>query len=729
MRRTGIEVIGDVPWGTHFCQFYQHKQDLIDILVPYFTAGLEANEFCMWVTSEPLAADEAAAALAEALGDLTPYLQSGQLEILSYDQWYTLDGAFSMERVLQGWVDKLTAARARGFAGLRLTGNTFWLEASDWQDFTDYEAAINGVIGQYPMLAMCTYSLTRCGAVEIMDVVSNHAFALIKRAGSWQIIESAERKKVEASLRESEQRYRSLFNGMTEGFALHEIICDEHGAPCDYRFLEINPAFERLTGLRQHEVIGRTVRETLPTTEDYWIALYGKVALTGETMQYENYSTALDRYYEVFAYRPAPGQFAVLFIDITDRKRADESLRQVNRTLLAYNHSDQALLRATDETAYLQAVCRIITEDCGYAMVWVGYAENDPEHSVRPVAHAGFEEGYLDTLRISWADTERGRGPTGTAIRTGTVYACRNMQTDPAFLPWRAEAERRGYAASVVFPLRDANRVFGALSIYSREPDPFSDEEMHLLKDLADDFAAGIVTLRLRAAKARAEEQQQILLHMVSHDLRAPMAIIHGHAELIADCLGEAGDPELVRESLRAIRRGIMRMDAMVDDLTDVARLEGGQLQLECKPLAIAGYLSDLLRRSKSVLDLPRFILQVPEDLPPVQADADRLDRILTNLLTNAQKYSEPGTPVRVRALPQPGEVVISVADQGRGISPEDLPHLFSRFYRAKGARRADSIGLGLYITRLLVEAHDGRVWVESTPGKGSTFSFTLPTA
>ena len=110
-----------------------------------------------------------------------------------------------------------------------------------------------------------------------------------------------------------------------------------------------------------------------------------------------------------------------------------------------------------------------------------------------------------------------------------------------------------------------------------------------------------------------------------------------------------------------------------------------------------------------------------------MQADADRLDRMLLNLLTNAQKYSDPGTPVQVRALPREHEVVISVTDQGGGITPEDLPHLFSRFYRAKGARRADSIGLGLYITRLLVEAHGGDVRVESEPGKGSTFSFSLP--
>ncbi len=209
MRHTGIQIIGDVPWGTHFCQFYQDQQDLIDTLVPYFKAGLQNNEFCMWITSEPLRAEEAKSALSREVGNLDDYLRNGQIEILDYSQWYTVGGRFEAGAVLQGWVAKLEAALQRGFDGLRLTGNTFWLEKSDWQDFTEYEAMVDGVIGRYPMLAICTYSLAKCGAPEIMDVVSNHAFALIKRAGKWQVVESAERKRFETALRESEEQLRA----------------------------------------------------------------------------------------------------------------------------------------------------------------------------------------------------------------------------------------------------------------------------------------------------------------------------------------------------------------------------------------------------------------------------------------------------------------------------------------------------------------------------------------
>ena len=140
-------------------------------------------------------------------------------------------------------------------------------------------------------------------------------------------------------------------------------------------------------------------------------------------------------------------------------------------------------------------------------------------------------------------------------------------------------------------------------------------------------------------------------------------------------------------------------------------------------------YFMDFLQRNAGVLDTDRIQLDVPEELPLVSADYNRLERVFTNLLSNALKYSDTDTPVVVRAL-QVGEMVeIAITDQGKGIPPDDLPHLFERFYRAQGARKADGIGLGLYIAKALVEAHGGRIWVESEEGKGSTFSFTLPVA
>jgi PAS domain S-box-containing protein len=181
-------------------------------------------------------------------------------------------------------------------------------------------------------------------------------------------------------------------------------------------------------------------------------------------------------------------------------------LAKANRMLNILSACIESVMRAAEESTLLQEICRIIVEIGGYSLVWIGYAEQDADCTVRPVAQAGFEDGYLDTLGITWAEGERGQGPTGTAIRTSKPCIASDIQTDPQFAPWRKEAIRRGYASSIALPLKFGGRVFGALNIYAAEPDAFHDEEVRLLMELADDLAFGLSSLREREARWRAEE-------------------------------------------------------------------------------------------------------------------------------------------------------------------------------------------------------------------------------
>jgi len=246
---------------------------------------------------------------------------------------------------------------------------------------------------------------------------------------------------------------------------------------------------------------------------------------------------------------------------------------------------------------------------------------------------------------------------------------------------------------------------------------------------LHDDTIVGVVgtytdITPLRELQARQED----MTRMISHDLRAPLSVVYGHAQLLADVMGVHARTEMEQESVRAIEAAAIRMNAMIQDLVDAARAEGGQLLLRRQPVALEAFLNDLCARNAAALDVSRIRLAIPPDLPPVDADPDRLERIMTNLLSNAVKYSPPGTPVLVRARRHGAQVEVSVSDQGYGIAPEDQVRLFERFYRVK-TTRAEGVGLGLYITRILVEAHGGRIGVESTVGEGSTFTFTLPIA
>ncbi len=219
------------------------------------------------------------------------------------------------------------------------------------------------------------------------------------------------------------------------------------------------------------------------------------------------------------------------------------------------------------------------------------------------------------------------------------------------------------------------------------------------------------------------QEQREDMIRIVSHDLRNPLASIIGHAQAIQRQIGQPG---IVEKSAGAIGTSAARMKSMIQDLVDSALLEAGQMILEEKPVDLASLVYDLLSRSKTAMDTGRVKVNIPSDLPLVLADSNGLERIFVNLLTNALKYSFPDTDVVIRAEKTGDEVTISVADRGVGIAPEEIPHLFVRYYRARRTDRAEGLGLGLYITKKLVDAHGGRIWVESELGKGSTFFFTL---
>jgi len=205
IRKSGIGIIGDVPWGSHMCQFYKNKKDLISVLLPYFKAGLENNELCVWITSVPLRVDDAIRSLKKEVKNLDDYFLKHQIEIYDYCQWYTKSGVFEADKVLDSWIKKEEQALKGGFDGLRLSGDTMWLEKKDWKNFSEYEEKVNNTLYQHNVISLCTYSLDQCGASEIIEVTNNHGFALIMRERKWTVIENIEHKRAEGLLKSREQ--------------------------------------------------------------------------------------------------------------------------------------------------------------------------------------------------------------------------------------------------------------------------------------------------------------------------------------------------------------------------------------------------------------------------------------------------------------------------------------------------------------------------------------------
>ena len=201
VQKSGIEVVGDMAaWGTHFCLFYETKEDLLSTLISYCKAGLESDECCLWIVADPLTIEEATAALRSAVPDLDRYLANSSLELVLARDWFLQGGTFDGQRVTNAWYEKLASVSARGCAGVRVTGDTTWLTKKDWGHFCAYEDGLNEVITNKRLAVLCTYPLTPCGALQMLDVVRTHQFVIARRCGIWEIVETAELKRAKAEI-------------------------------------------------------------------------------------------------------------------------------------------------------------------------------------------------------------------------------------------------------------------------------------------------------------------------------------------------------------------------------------------------------------------------------------------------------------------------------------------------------------------------------------------------
>lgn len=186
-RRIGIAGVDKVPWGEHVCVFFDTEGELLNLCVPFIKAGLEDNEFCMWITGEPVTEQRAFEALQEVLPNAHQYLAEKQLEILPYKQWYLGSGVFDAQIVLDNWVSKARYIEARGFAGIRITGNPLWLQSEkDWAKFGAYEQTVHHAIRNERVIALCTYPMNICESKSMLNTLSAHSSTLLPRGDQWQ---------------------------------------------------------------------------------------------------------------------------------------------------------------------------------------------------------------------------------------------------------------------------------------------------------------------------------------------------------------------------------------------------------------------------------------------------------------------------------------------------------------------------------------------------------------
>ena len=279
--------------------------------------------------------------------------------------------------------------------------------------------------------------------------------------------------------------------------------------------------------------------------------------------------------------------------EISDRRQTENTLRKTNRALRALSECNRALVRGASEPELLNEICRIIVDTAGYRLAWVGYSQDDAAKTVRPVGQAGFEEGYLETVDITWADRERGRGPVGVAIRQCRPTIIKNIASDADFAPWREEAGRRGYMSCIGVPLCTSGRAFGALAIYAPEEGAFDDEEVRLLADLADNLAYGITAIRERAARQQAEQA-------LGESKARLEAIVHSVSELILVLDEEGRYLDVLTSESELLRRASQQLlgrtlDEVMPPQTAAALLNAIRAALRTGKMQVVEYPLDVL--------------------------------------------------------------------------------------------------------------------------------------
>jgi PAS domain S-box-containing protein len=604
MRKTGVDVVGDMPWGTHFCLFYETRADLLETLVSYCKAGLESQEFCLWVVAEPLTGEDARHALERAIPDFDRYLAEQSIEIVAARDWYLQDGAFDLNRVISGWNEKLTRASAKGYAGVRVTGDTAWLEKKDWKDFCEYEESLNQAIANQRLAVLCTYPLAACGAAEILDVVRTHQFAVTKRRGGWDIIETAGHKQAKAEIK-------------------------------------------RLNEELEQRVLERTSQLTAVNS-----------ALTKEVLQRQRAEEALLRSEAYLA----------------------EAQRRTHTGSWACNVKTREILHSSDEHSRLY-----------------GY---DPERGI-----PSFEELVQ---RMHPEDRPRVVEMAERSNREGKDF----------------EAHFR-----VVLPDGTTKYVYGvAHPVFT--PSGGVREFVGILMDVTERRRADEERERLRQVEADLAHVTRIttmgeLTASVAHEIKQPISAALTDARTCLRWLGR--DVPDLPEACEAASRMVKDVTRAADIISRISLLfKKGAPQRELVDVSELVRDMIVLLRSEANRYSISIRTELAEDLPKVMADRVQLQQVLMNLMLNgidAMKETAGRGELTIKSEARDGQLLISVCDTGVGLPPEQPEQIFKAFFTTKD----NGTGMGLPISRSIIESHGGRLWAAGAPGRGATFQFTLP--
>ncbi|NLT37373.1 MAG: PAS domain S-box protein [Methanomassiliicoccus sp.] len=536
------------------------------------------------------------------------------------------------------------------------------------------------------------------------------------------------RKRTERALRKSEGRYRHLFDSMAEAFELVEPVFKD-GRLVDGKYQDVNPSWERMTGLNKREVVGKMARSIIGSADERWLEALDRALKTGLPVQIESYNTRLDRHFNSIVWRCSENACGVTTTDITESKKAEEDIWRKQAILEGINRIfREAISAESNEELGLAClkVAEILTnsrfglighiqppngmEGIAGGMEWEAYSFTSPHRSER----------YPTNLKV--------HGIFGRVLTGGKAFYSNDPGAHPDYIELPDGHPRLTSFLGV--PLTHLGKVIGMIGLGNKE-DGYNDEDLRTVESLAPAIVEALHRKRAEEEKKRSAEELrrsnaelQQFAYVASHDLREPLRMVSSYLGLLDRYAGKELDAKS-KEFMRYALEGSVRMRRMIDDLLLYSRIETQGKALE--KVELEDVLAIVLKDLKGAIEESGASI-TNDPLPTVTVDRTQMVQVLQNLIGNAVKFrAEEAPQIHVSARLENDAWVISVQDNGIGIEPKHGDRLFLMFQRLHSQEEYEGTGIGLAIVKKIVEHHNGKIWFESEPGKGSTFYFTLP--
>jgi PAS domain S-box-containing protein len=736
MRKTGIDVVGNMSWGTHFCLFYDTKADLLETLVSYCKAGLESQEFCIWVAAPPVTVEDARLALKGAIPDFDQYASDSSIEIVPARDWYLHDdGSFDLKRVIAGWNQKLMHASAKGYAGVRVTGDTAWLEKQYWKDFCEYEDALNEAVANQRLAALCTYPLAAYGAAEILDVVRTHQFAVTNRRGNWDVIETVGHKQAKAEIKRLNEE-------------LEQRVIE--------RTSQLKAVNEELT---REVLVRQRAEKDLRKTEAYLAEAqrlshtgsWASIPATGEIRYFS------EECYRVTGFDPRDGhpryETFLQRVHPDDQAKVREAVETAGRENAEFE-LDYRIVHPDGEIRDIHVVGHPVISSPGDLVEFVGTVMDVTESKRADLALRRSEAYLAEAQRLShtgsWAYNIGSKELVHSSEEHCRLFGFDRERGMPSFeeLIQRIHPEERASAIQrFESQIRAATDSDGHFRI--AHPDgttKYVYSTVHPVFNASGDLVEFVGTLMDITERKRAEEERERLRHAqadlarvtrvttmgeltasLAHEIKQPISAALMNAGTCLRWLGrEEPDVTEAREAASRIIKDITRASDIISRIGSLFK-KGGQQHDLLDANEVVQEMIALLRSEASRYSIS-IEADLSSDLPKVMADRVQLQQVFMNLMLNgidAMKESGRGNELTIKSEAADGRLLISVRDTGIGIPPQEADQIFNAFFTTK----PQGTGMGLTISRSIVESHGGRLWATANPGRGATFHLTLPTS